>query len=72
MEEKQMEVTLKIEGMMCQHCENRVKKALEALPGVEEAAVSHTDKSAVVRLSGEVPLETLRKAVEDEGYTVTE
>ena len=72
MEEKQMEVTLKIEGMMCQHCENRVKKALEALPGVEEASVSHTDKSAVVRLSGEVPLETLRKAVEDEGYTVTE
>jgi len=61
-----------IEGMMCGHCEARVKKTLEALEGVESAAVSHEKGTAVVALKSEVPNETLKKAVEDQDYKVTE
>ena len=66
-----MEKTLKIEGMMCPHCEATVKKALEAIPGVAQAAVSHQDGTAVVTLKTPVADEVLKKAVEDEDYTVT-
>ena len=69
-ETKTMEKTLKVEGMMCEHCEARVKKALEAVPGVESAAASHKDGTAVVTLSQDVPYETLKKAVEDQDYKV--
>ena len=65
-----MEKTMKIEGMMCNHCEASVKKALEALDGVECAVVSHESGTAVVTLSADVADETLRKAVEDKDYTV--
>ena len=67
-----MEKTMKIEGMMCGHCEARVKKALEALEGVTEAVVSHETGSAVVKLNKEIPDEVLKKAVEDQDYPVTE
>ena len=70
-EPKTMEKTLKIEGMMCGHCEARVKKALEALPEVEQAAVSHEAGTAVVTLKTEVSNDTLKKTVEDQDYTVT-
>ena len=66
-----MEKTMKIEGMMCGHCEARVKKALEALPEVAEAAVSHESGTAVVTLSGEISDAALKKAVEDQDYQVT-
>ena len=66
-----MEKTLKIEGMMCEHCEARVKKALKALPEVEQAAVSHEAGTAVVTLKTEVSNDTLKKTVEDQDYTVT-
>ena len=69
-ETKTMEKTLKVEGMMCEHCEARVKKALEAVPGVESAVASHKDGTAVVTLSQAVPYETLKKAVEDQDYKV--
>ena len=69
-ETKTMEKTLKVEGMMCEHCEARVKKALEAVPGVESAVASHKDGTAVVTLSQDVPYETLKKAVEDQDYKV--
>ena len=69
-EKKTMEKTLKIEGMMCSHCEARVKKALEALPEVEQAAVSHQAGTAVVTLKSPVADEVLKKAVEDQDYTV--
>ena len=69
-EKKIMEKTLKIEGMMCGHCEARVKKALEALPEVEQAAVSHQAGTAVVTLKSPVADEVLKKAVEDQDYTV--
>ncbi|MCI6488206.1 MAG: heavy metal translocating P-type ATPase [Clostridiales bacterium] len=69
-EKKTMEKTLKIEGMMCGHCEARVKKALEALPEVEQAAVSHQAGTAVVTLKSPVADEVLKKAVEDQDYTV--
>ena len=65
-----MEKTMKIEGMMCGHCEARVKKALEELPGVTQAVVDHTAGTAVVTLNADVSDETLKKAVEDQGYTV--
>ena len=68
-ENKTMIRTMRIEGMMCPHCEARVKKALEELPGVESAEVSHSAGTAVVKLSG-VGDETLRAAVEAQGYTV--
>ncbi len=71
-EEQPMEKTLMIEGMMCGHCEARVKKVLEGLPGVAQAEVSHEAGTAVVQLSGEVSDETLRQAVEAQDYAVTE
>lgn len=67
-EEKEMKETVKIRGMMCEHCENTVKKALEGLPGVEKAEVSHETGTAVLSLAGEVDEETVRKAVEDKDY----
>ena len=70
-EEPTMEKTMKIEGMMCTHCEARVKKALEALAQVESAQVSHEAGTAVVTLSGEVANDVLKKAVEDQDYPVT-
>lgn len=66
-----MEKTLTIEGMMCSHCEARVKKALEALPEVEQAAVSHEAGTAVVTLKSQISDEALKKAVEGQDYTVT-
>ena len=69
-EEKTMTKTMKIEGMMCGHCENRVKKALEAVAGVESAVVSHEAGTAVVTLSSDVADDVLKKAVEDQDYTV--
>ena len=65
-----MKKTMQIEGMMCMHCEARVKKALEALPEVETAEVSHEKGSAVVTLSKEVADDVLKKAVEDQDYKV--
>lgn len=65
-----MEKTMKIEGMMCGHCEARVKKCLEALPQVSQAVVSHEAGTAVVTLSGEVADDVLKKAVEDQDYKV--
>ena len=62
--------TIIVNGMMCEHCEMRVKKSLEALPGVEEAVVSHEKGTAVVRLSEPESDEALIKAVTDAGYTV--
>lgn len=69
-EEKQMEKTMKIEGMMCGHCEARVKKSLEALPEVDEAVVSHEAGTAVVKLNAEIADEVLKKAVEEQDYPV--
>ena len=69
-EKKAMEKTLKIEGMMCMHCSSRVKKALEALPQVIEAEVSHETGTAVVTLSAPVDDALLQKTVEDQGYEV--
>ena len=71
-EEKKMTKTLKIEGMMCGHCEARVKKTLEALDGVTAAQVSHTAGTAVVTLSAPVDDAVLKKAVEDQDYKVLE
>ena len=71
-EVKPMEKTMKIEGMMCPHCESRVKKTLEALDGVTEAVVSHTAGTAVVTMSAPVADDVLKKAVEDQGYPVLE
>ena len=71
-EETAMTKTMKIEGMMCGHCEARVKKVLEALPEVETAEVSHEAGTAVVTLSAEVSDDVLRKAVEDQDYKVLE
>ena len=65
-----MEKTMKIEGMMCGHCEARVKKALEALPEVQAADVSHESGTAVVTLSAQLADEALKKAVEDQDYKV--
>ena len=70
-ETKQMEKTIKIDGMMCNHCEMHVKKALEALDGVKSAEVSHTAGTAVVTLEKAVADSALKQAVVDQGYTVT-
>ena len=70
-EERKMEKTLQIEGMMCAHCEARVKKALEAVPGVTQATVSHEAGTAVVTLGAAVTDEALRAAVEAQDYHVT-
>ena len=69
-EERTMKKTLKVEGMMCPHCEARVKKALEAVPGVAEAVASHVDGTAVVTLSAPVADDVLRAAVEAQDYQV--
>ena len=70
-QEPTMEKTMKIEGMMCTHCEARVKKALEALDAVSQAQVSHTDGTAVVTLTGEISDQALKQAVEAQDYPVT-
>ncbi len=69
-ETRTMEKTLKIEGMMCPHCEARVKNALETVSGVESADVSHESGTAVVSLAKDVSGDTLKNAVEEQGYTV--
>lgn len=65
-----MEVTMKIEGMMCGHCEAAVKKALEALPTVESAEASHEKGIAKVKLNADTDFSILKKAVEDLDYKV--
>ena len=65
-----MKKTIFIEGMMCPHCEARVKKTLEALDGVDAAEVSHEKGTAILTLSAEIPNEKLKTAVEEQGYTV--
>ena len=70
-EDTAMKKTLKVEGMMCGHCEARVKKALEALPEVTEAVVSHEAGTAIVTLNADVSDDVLKKAVEDQDYPVT-
>ena len=69
-EKKEMKKTMKIEGMMCPHCEARVKKTLEELPQVAEAAVSHVDGTAVVTLAENMDSESLKKVIEAQGYKV--
>ena len=64
--------TMKIEGMMCGHCEARVKKVLEALAEVDQAEVSHEAGTAVVTLNAEIADDVLKKAVEDQDYKVTD
>ncbi len=71
-EVKPMQKTMYIEGMMCGHCEARVKKVLEGIEGVAEAAVSHTAGTAVLTLSAEVSDDTLKATIEAQDYTVTE
>ena len=70
-EDHTMKKTLKVEGMMCSHCEARVKKALEALPEVDEAVVSHEAGTAIVTLNAEVADDVLKNAVEAQDYKVT-
>ena len=62
--------TMKIEGMMCPHCEARVKKTLEEMAQVTEAVVSHVEGTAVVKLAEAVENEVLKKTIEDQGYKV--
>ena len=69
-EKKPMEITMKIEGMMCPHCEAHVKKALEGVAEVREAIVSHKDGTAIVTLDADAAPVTLKKAVEEQGYKV--
>lgn len=69
-EKTTMEKTMKIEGMMCPHCEARVKKCLEALPQVDTAVVSHEAGTAVLTLNAEIADSELKRVVEDQGYTV--
>ncbi len=69
-EKKVMEITMKIEGMMCPHCEAHVKKALEGVAEVREAIVSHKDGTAIVTLDADAAPATLKKAVEEQGYKV--
>ncbi len=69
-ETDEMKVKMNIEGMMCEHCEARVKSALEALPQVNAAEVSHKKNSAKVTLNEDVPFDTLKEAVEAQGYKV--
>ncbi|MDD6581026.1 MAG: HAD-IC family P-type ATPase, partial [Lachnospiraceae bacterium] len=71
-EDNSMEKTLKIEGMMCGHCEMHVKNALEAIDGVDSALVSHEKGTATVILNKEVAIDTLKQAVVDQGYKVLE
>jgi len=69
-EDTEMEKTLKVEGMMCPHCEARVKKCLEELAGVQEAIPSHESGTVVITLSAEVADDVLKKTIEDQGYKV--
>ncbi len=69
-EKKTMEITLKIEGMMCPHCEARVKSALEAIDGVSEVIPSHAEKSAKIKLSKEIDVKILKDTVIAQGYQV--
>lgn len=69
-EENKMEKVMKINGMMCGHCEARVKKVLEALPQVDEAIVSHEENQAIVKLNSDISNDELKKVVEDEEYIV--
>lgn len=69
-EKKTMEKTLKIEGMMCMHCEARVKKCLEETDGVTEAVVSHQTGTATIKMSKDIPYDELKKTVEEQGYKV--
>ena len=69
-EEKQMETVLKIEGMMCPHCEGRVKSALESVNGVTEVIASHEKGTAIVKSEKEIPFDELKKIVEEQGYKV--
>ena len=71
MEDNTMKKTLKVEGMMCGHCEARVKKALEALPEVDEAVVSHEAGTTIVTLNAEIADDVLKNAVEAQDYKVT-
>lgn len=71
-EQKAMTVTMNINGMMCEHCEARVKKTLESIPQVEKAEVSHKDNRAVVTLKEDVPFSVLKEAVEAQDYEVAE
>ncbi len=71
-EKTKMEITMKIEDMMCMHCEARVKKVLEACDGVTEALVSHEKNLAIVKTNKEIPFDTLKAIVENEGYKVIE
>ena len=64
--------TMKIKGMMCEHCENRVKKTLEALPQVKEAKVSYKEGVAVVTMQEDIEDETLKHLVEEQDYQVEE
>lgn len=68
---KKMKKTMFIEGMMCPHCQARVKKTLEVIGGVEAAEVSHEKGTAILTLSAEIPDEKLKAAVEEQGYKVT-
>ena len=65
-----MKKTMKIEGMMCGHCEARVKKVLESLPQVEEAVVSHENGTAVLTLAEDIANEELKKIIEEQDYEV--
>ena len=65
-----MERTIKIEGMMCPHCEAAVKKCLEALPQIDKADVSHEKGTAVITLNSEISGDVIKKAVEEQGYKV--
>lgn len=67
-----MTKTVKIEGMMCPHCEAAVKKALEAFPQVDEAVASHEAGTAVLTLNADIADADIKKAVEDAGYTVVQ
>ena len=69
-EEKQMVKVIEIQGMMCGHCSARVKKVLEALPQVEEAAVSHETGEARITLTADIPDEALKEVIEAQDYTV--
>ena len=71
-ENETMEKIIKIDGMMCPHCEAAVKKCLEEFAEVESAEVSHQNKTAVLTLNKEISDEVLKKAIEDKGYTVIE
>jgi Cu2+-exporting ATPase len=71
-ENKSMEKTMKIEGMMCPHCEARVRKTLEAMEGVVSAVVSHVEGTAIVTFDSPATVDAMKKAVEDQGYPVLE